>query len=775
MSNKFDLIKLLKTYYVVIPIIQRDYAQGRKDKQFIRKTFLKDIKNCLENGNPMTLDFIYGNEEFGRFYPLDGQQRLTTLWLVYWYVALKTNNLSQVKEVLSKFSYETRESSKEFCGALCNINPESVSGNSIVDYIKQQTWFYSAWLQDPTISAMLRTIGGDQESEGENIEGIFKDSDLTDYFNKLTNADNPLITFELMVIGNSKLPVSDDLYIKMNARGKALTDFENFKADLVSWIIKKEEFTNISPDGETSLKEYYPAQIDNEWTDVFWKYVQVKKGGKVDDIFFSFINRYVLNLICIDENYSPSSFVDGKNERKKDFDKLYGFRKDGSFADDSLVSYEGFDTYEHYLDPSIIGTLDKLFKSITDEGNQKIINEALSIKNADEEGSEYSFFPQIDKNGKLIPTKQKERVYFLAITLFINNMQESRINEEKFNRWMRVIKNLIENAGIDTIPTMITCMRLINNLAKALYDHKCDIYETLHYYSVGNPNNQLDYQLIEEKEKAEMILEDENREQRIIEAENYSFFNGSIRFLFHDGEGKTDWSQFDKKFEKAEELFKLEEDRVKLETVERFFKYFINFSEINNQYLFNTVGYHPRNKCWKRDILCNNELMYKVHLLLSEGPIPTYDDEYKDFLDSDLIKQIVNFDYNYKYRLKYFNNEPYIYKKGNTTEGVYVSNHRKIMCEKFKKLVEFQQISLFEPEYNFYCNGFYWGKSVKFRYNGNNYEWSNKDGNDVIYKNGAYQEEHLNWDCKEDLINLLNGFQDELINKDSNLNKMSDK
>ena len=272
-----------------------------------------------------------------------------------------------------------------------------------------------------------------------------------------------------------------------------------------------------------------------------------------------------------------------------------------------------------------------------------------------------------------------------------------------------------------------------------------------------------------------MILEDENREQRIIEAENYSFFNGSIRFLLHDGECKADWNQFKNKFEKAEKLFELEEDRVKLETVERFFKYFINFSEINNQYLFTTVGYHPRNKCWKRDILCNNELMYKVHLLLSEGPITTYDDEYKDFLDSDLIKQIVNFDYNYKYRLKYFNNEPYIYKKGNTTEGVYVSNHRKIMCEKFKKLVEFQQISLFEPEYNFYCNGFYWGKSVKFRYNGNNYEWSNKDGNDVIYKNGAYQEEHLNWDCKEDLIKLLNGFQDELINKDSNLNKKSDK
>ena len=40
MNNTYDLLKLLDKYKVVIPIIQRDYAQGRKDKQFIRKTFL---------------------------------------------------------------------------------------------------------------------------------------------------------------------------------------------------------------------------------------------------------------------------------------------------------------------------------------------------------------------------------------------------------------------------------------------------------------------------------------------------------------------------------------------------------------------------------------------------------------------------------------------------------------------------------------------------------------------------------------------------------------
>ena len=97
-----------------------------------------------------------------------------------------------------------------------------------------------------------------------------------------------------------------------------------------------------------------------------------------------------------------SSFVDEKDERKKDFDKLYGVRKDGYSADDSLISYEGFDTYEHYLDPIVIGNLDKLFDFISNKDIQKSIRDALYIKDADEENenSQYSFFPQIDNNGK---------------------------------------------------------------------------------------------------------------------------------------------------------------------------------------------------------------------------------------------------------------------------------------------------------------------------------------------------------------------------------------
>ena len=86
MSNKTNLQattfwNFLNKYIVEIPIIQRDYAQGRLGKENLRKNFLRDLKNALDSndGKKMKLDCVYGSMEEGKLYPLDGQQRLTTL------------------------------------------------------------------------------------------------------------------------------------------------------------------------------------------------------------------------------------------------------------------------------------------------------------------------------------------------------------------------------------------------------------------------------------------------------------------------------------------------------------------------------------------------------------------------------------------------------------------------------------------------------------------------------------------------------------------------
>jgi uncharacterized protein with ParB-like and HNH nuclease domain len=75
----------IKISKIVIPIIQRDYAQGRMDPDIkrVRERFLDALYKAIVD-KPITLDFVYGNiDSDGILTPLDGQQRLTTLFLLY--------------------------------------------------------------------------------------------------------------------------------------------------------------------------------------------------------------------------------------------------------------------------------------------------------------------------------------------------------------------------------------------------------------------------------------------------------------------------------------------------------------------------------------------------------------------------------------------------------------------------------------------------------------------------------------------------------------------
>ena len=64
MINKpTSFFELIETSKIVIPIIQRDYAQGRTNKKVvkIRSKFLDALFVALENPTkPIELDFIYG-------------------------------------------------------------------------------------------------------------------------------------------------------------------------------------------------------------------------------------------------------------------------------------------------------------------------------------------------------------------------------------------------------------------------------------------------------------------------------------------------------------------------------------------------------------------------------------------------------------------------------------------------------------------------------------------------------------------------------------------
>ena len=257
-------------------------------------------------------------------------------------------------------------------------------------------------------------------------------------------------------------------------------------------------------------------------------------------------------------------------------------------------------------------------------------------------------------------------------------------------------------------------------------------------------------------------MSDNSWENKIKEAESFGFFNGTIRFLYRNV-AAIEWDDFDNKYETAKKLFT---SSVPVATIEKLLKYFIGFEDIKDKYLFTSVGYHARHKCWTKDILCSDsdDVLSKVHALLMGGTEPARDSDYQEFLNSGLIAKVVGKSENYKYRY-HWHLYWAVHKDYSQTEGVYVSSERKKKNLAFKKLVDAKSIAITDAGFNFYQNGYYWGVRVEFKYNDNKYRWyeGSESGNrriDKIYRvqNDKESANAMVWKKCDDLISEINSF-----------------
>src|SRR5690606_36712690 len=113
--EKLTFLELISKHKIEIPIIRRDYAQSRAGKEELRTNFLTALLKAV-NGEKVELDFIYGSVKGDVFQPLDGQQRLTTLFLLHWYVAIMEKKLDfELKNLSILFTHVTRTRSNELC------------------------------------------------------------------------------------------------------------------------------------------------------------------------------------------------------------------------------------------------------------------------------------------------------------------------------------------------------------------------------------------------------------------------------------------------------------------------------------------------------------------------------------------------------------------------------------------------------------------------------------------------------------------------------------
>ena len=334
--------------FIVIPKIQRDYAQGRKSAGRIRQNFLNALFKAIdsEESLPIELDFVYGDldKKNGVFYPLDGQQRLTTLYLLHWYIAkrLKEKNI----HFLRKFSYETRESSKEFCVKLFEICPDFI--NPVDEFITDCNWYTKTWASDPTIASMLVMI--------KDIEKHYKDFDdskLNVVWKNLIG-DNGLGKIRFYRLYIEDLETTDDLYVKMNSRGKPLTDFEHFKAELGKY---------------TKSQKSFILNIDTTWTSLLWSYrdstldndpIKYEDNG-LDKSFLNFFRAY-LTITGVKEGL----FYDEDTKNFNDFDmlsKVLGTDKCEIYVSELTVilnflykQYKKFGSLNTFFEEFLIGT-----------------------------------------------------------------------------------------------------------------------------------------------------------------------------------------------------------------------------------------------------------------------------------------------------------------------------------------------------------------------------------------------------------------------------------
>jgi len=503
-----------KGYHIQIPIIQRDYAQGRPSTVEVRSMFLDAIKTYLdENIKDRDLDFVYGSllDENGtgkiKFIPLDGQQRLTTLFLLHLYLATKDKRQDEFTAIISeksksKFTYETRTSSSEFCDALLNntINLDELliadegKGNELSKTIKDSHWYYLSWDNDPTIKSMLVML--------DAIHNRFFGTN--NYYERLVNKQNPIITFQFLNLKEFKL--TDDLYIKMNARGKPLTPFENFKAKFEQLIHAttytsnpKYKLAYADTENVVTVDEYFSNKIDTDWANLFWKHRNTKSNlfdEQVMNLFRALATTHLANKLAPAESIpSIKLLLDNKQE---------------------AITFKQFKE---------LNCLDEIYII-------QLIELLDLLKNGEDTVKCYlhnsSYYDEFNTFNSIINNSYKDaaytsRIQFYAYCQYL--IQWKR--EDGLADWMRVIYNLSENTAPYNNESEF--IRSIKSISKLLPVSN-DIIN--HLANAGVVEGFSPVQIEEERLKATLILKDAKWAALIYDTEKVlKYFKGQLTFL----------------------------------------------------------------------------------------------------------------------------------------------------------------------------------------------------------------------------------------------------
>lgn len=286
-----------KDLTIAIPDLQRDYCwgletydnKGRQQGELV-SGFLASLKSSWEeisdtkDYTPMGL--IYGYEwPKGTFQLCDGQQRITTLYLLagelYKNDLISESAKESLRDILIKFSegndiitsglqYSIRETtlyflcdlvSHYFISGECSLpffNMEEREKNHLVLKLNgRPSWYFLEYDNDPTIQSMLGAIYTIQKFVKES----FNDPEnITSFAEAIANR----FSFIYYDMGNRMR--GEETFVVLNTTGEPLTSTENLKPLLIGGMPNEDK---------TFLSEISQQWEDRE--DWFWKHKSYKE------------------------------------------------------------------------------------------------------------------------------------------------------------------------------------------------------------------------------------------------------------------------------------------------------------------------------------------------------------------------------------------------------------------------------------------------------------------------------------------------------------------
>lgn len=606
-----NLFALLSRYRVVIPGIQRHYVQGANNPkaESVRKLFIKEIFTAIEEKqNEFNLHFIYGpinTDGEDSFVPVDGQQRLTTLWLIARYAAEKAepSDRKDLLSLLSRFTYEDRINAKRFCQALtCEDSRWDFTQDPNPDILCQD-WFVDYWKEDETVASMIRMLSTIHEEWNKHQDTITAEDVLEAIASK--------IRFNLKIDA-----FGDDIYMKMNARGLQLTQWENFKG-------------KFSEDLCEDKKEWWVKEME-ELSNRFFT-CSDEQHELPDNAFFALYARIMAYE-------ARESGVDCGNSIKQ----LAAYTHNTwSQIELPFVPYSDFSgiTNNESIASTIAATCVKMIKTVL-ERYQKIV----------------PYFGDRTLFETFFHPKNKNDLDF-TLCCYEYFKKFDNIETKDFLKALRLMWNILENVPDNRVELV---KKIIDLEDKTLYSRQIKKI-------IGSNTPK---QAEEEAEKAiqmdcndQSIPSDWNEEtlgkwsnwnDAIEKAEECAFFHGSIRFLYRNSNRKNTWEKFATKLSNCMDLFTkdgLSEDK-KVKANQVLISHCKDWKKLIRKPVFDTDK-----ESWKQ-VLTDVKLSEYVNgLLLSPNEIAdSHDDIIQLLIDNDIWKNLIN--ENSGYELEWKANSP---------------------------------------------------------------------------------------------------------------------